>query len=237
MGDGPLLRLRLLEGRKDCLGGGSNREGSTGSVEVSRGGNPVCLDGGSGGTADAGGESGSPGRRKGLFVTGSFVTSPRYALDCRRSRLRASGLSFSISACSCIDCGLGRFSPDTRRGDDGNWTPEGCGGLWVFSALLLKGDWETSLLLRTCLKLFDERRAMSVGNWRAVVASRRGESRLEMRRGEMTPPPPEVLLLWTDGGELQPAPDSRRMLAFTGSGDWEKSLSLRGCALDMPPWR
>jgi hypothetical protein len=59
-------------------------------------------------------------RLKGLLVTGSFSISPWNVLDCLRSRFNANGLSFSVSACSCIEEGRGRFSPDTLRDTEGN---------------------------------------------------------------------------------------------------------------------
>lgn len=89
----------------------------------------------------------------------------------------------------------------------------------------LNGDLETRLLLRTCLKLEDERRATSPGGGRS------GESRcLAIRRGDTSDLPLTSVSgeRGPDGGELQPIPDSRRIEDFIGSGELDRRRSRKG---------
>jgi hypothetical protein len=85
---------------------------------------------------------------KGLLVTGSFSIRPWKVLLCLRSLFKANGRSFSASACSYIDWGRGRFSPETRRVGKamGVTLDEGVEGVGICD---LKGDLETRLLLWT----------------------------------------------------------------------------------------
>lgn len=90
-------------------------------------------------------------------------------------------------------------------------------GIWD-----LKGDFETRLFFVTCLKLEDVRRATSA--WGGL---RRGESRLEMRKGETGLALPLILVeCWSD----QPMPESRSIWFFTGSGELDSSRSRSGDA-------
>jgi len=54
-----------------------------------------------------------------------------------------------------------------------------------------------------------------------------GESLFEIRRGDVAFP-----LDLSEGGELQPMPDSRRIDDLIGSGELESSLSRSGVAED-----
>jgi len=128
VGDGPLLvGVGMLEG----VGA---KEGM-GNLLVGGGGRATL--------------SGVGTRLKGLLVTGSIWIKPWSPLDCLRSLFNANGRSFSSSACSFIDNGRGRFSPETRRGEDeGNETGVGREGVGICD---LKGDFDTRLLLWTCL--------------------------------------------------------------------------------------
>lgn len=101
---------------------------------------------------------------------------------CFLSRLREKGRSLAVSASSCIEDGRARFSPDTRRiGNTTDIGREGVEGVGV-CVLFLKGDLETRLLLRTCLKLEEVRRT-TLG-----PCGRAGESRFAILKGEVTDP-------------------------------------------------
>lgn len=159
-------------------------------------------------------------------MTGSFSISPWKVLLCFLSRFRAKGLSFSASAKSCKDAGRGRFSPDTRRvGGVGNAKTlfrEGVEGVGICD---LKGDFDTRLLLRTCLKLEEVRRGTSAPRVRP------GESLLDILRGDVMDPPlveEPIELIEPVGGEFHPSPDSRKMEFFMGSGEFDSSRSRRG---------
>lgn len=83
---------------------------------------------------------------KGLLVTGSFSIRPWKVVLCLRSLFNANGRSFSASACSYIEEGRGRFSPETRRVGKtmGGGLDEGVEGVGIWD---LNGDLETRLLL------------------------------------------------------------------------------------------
>ena len=83
---------------------------------------------------------------KGLLVTGSFSIRPWNDLLCLRSLFNANGRSFSASACSEMETGRGRFSPETRRVGKtmGGGLDAGVEGVGIWD---LNGDLETRLLL------------------------------------------------------------------------------------------